>query len=257
MRNKAIIFDLDGTAVDSPIHNLPSERLVGAVAALQEDYWMCAATGRGWSYGKEVWQALKLVDPCVIAAGTQICNPQTGEILWQKNMEGADAQKAIEIFRQYPELAMLCNDYTLEYYLNKSLRVKDCVFPEEIFFLELIDLPEEEAIGIAEEIRQIKGLACIVPVGQHNPPHRDVHVVNAGATKEQAIAELLKMIGVGKENSVGVGDGGNDIHLFNAVGKKIAMGNAVAELKDVADQVIGSVKEDGLAEYLEGLARQS
>lgn len=253
MRNRAIIFDLDGTAVDSPAHNLPSERLVAAVTARQKDYWMCAATGRGWSYGKEVWQALKLTDPCVIAAGTQICNPQTGEMLWQKNMEPDGAKKVIEIFRQYPGAAMLCNDYTLDDYLSKNFRVKDYVFPEKIFFLELVDLPEGEARGIAGEIRKIGGITCIVPVGQHDKTHRDIHVVNAGATKEQAIAELLKIIGVAKENTTGIGDAANDLHLFKAVGTKIAMGNAVAEMKSVADQVIGSVKEDGLAEYLEGL----
>lgn len=253
MRSRAIIFDLDGTAVDSPTDNLPSERLVAAVAALQSDYWMCAATGRGWSYGKDVLRALKLQDPCVIAGGTQICNPQTGEIVWQKNMERGDADKVLEIFRHYPNEAMLWNDYTLEDYLNKNYRVKDTVVTGEVFFLELIDQPEEVAREIARQIGKIKGVTCITPVGQHNPAHRDIHVVNAQATKEQAIAELLQIIGVEKQNTIGVGDAINDVHLFNAVGKKIAMGNAVVELKATADQVIGSVKEDGLAEYLERL----
>ncbi|PIR98926.1 hypothetical protein COT87_02235 [Candidatus Collierbacteria bacterium CG10_big_fil_rev_8_21_14_0_10_44_9] len=254
MRKKAIIFDLDGTAVDSPIHNLPSERLVRAVVALQKDYWMCAATGRGWSCGKDVLRALRLKDPCVIAAGTQICNPQTGEILWQKNMDAADAKRVIEIFREYPESHMLCNDYSLDDYLSKNFRVKDYVFPETVFFLELIDLPENVVQVIAEKIRKIEGLACIAPIGQHNSAHRDIHVINVDATKEQAIAEILKMMGVERNNTVGIGDGGNDIHLFNAVGKRVAIGNAIEKLKGLADLVIRSVQDDGLAEYFESLS---
>lgn len=253
MRNKAIIFDLDGTAVDSPIHNLPSERLVRAVGALQKDYWMCAATGRGWSYGKDVLHALKLEDPCVIAGGTQICNPRTGEILWQKNMEMSDVEKVLEIFRRYPEEAMLFNDYTLDDYLSKNFKVKDCVVGGDVFFLELVDLPEELARNIAGELKKIKGVACIVPVGQHNKAHLDIHAINALATKEQAIGELLKIIGVEKENSTGVGDASNDLDLFSAVGDRVAMDNAVAELKMRADNVIGSIKDDGLATYLESL----
>ena len=71
--------------------------------------------------------------------------------------------------------------------------------------------------------------------------------------KEHAIAKLLKILSVEKDRSVGVGDGYNDVHLFNAVGYKVAMGNAVPELKARADIIIGSVKEDGLAQYLKTL----
>ncbi len=67
--------------------------------------------------------------------------------------------------------------------------------------------------------------------------------------------ELLDRLGVAKQNAIGIGDGHNDIHLFNAVGTKVAMGNAVAELQSVAEQVIGSVKEDGLAAYFETLKK--
>jgi peptidyl-prolyl cis-trans isomerase B (cyclophilin B) len=50
-----------------------------------------------------------------------------------------------------------------------------------------------------------------------------------------------------------VGDGHNDIELFRAVGRKIAMGNAVPELKEAADEVIGDIAQDSFAEFLEGI----
>ena len=82
---------------------------------------------------------------------------------------------------------------------------------------------------------------------------KDIHVTNRSATKEHAIAELLKILNIKQENTVGVGDGHNDIHLFNAVSNKVAMGNAVDELKAASDEVIGLVTDDGFAEYLERL----
>lgn len=71
------------------------------------------------------------------------------------------------------------------------------------------------------------------------------------ATKEHAIAEVLTSLGISKEDAIGVGDGDNDLHLFSAVGYKVAMGNAGPNLKVAADWIAPSVDEDGLAEVIE------
>jgi hydroxymethylpyrimidine pyrophosphatase-like HAD family hydrolase len=59
------------------------------------------------------------------------------------------------------------------------------------------------------------------------------------------------MLGVKYEEIIGVGDSYNDYSLLMASGLKVAMGNAVKELKDVADYIAPSVDEDGLAEVIE------
>jgi hypothetical protein len=79
----------------------------------------------------------------------------------------------------------------------------------------------------------------------------DIHITHREGTKEQAIAQLLKLIHVARDRAVGVGDGDNDIYLFNAVGKRIAMRNATDRLKSLADEVCESVDNDGLAEVIE------
>lgn len=81
----------------------------------------------------------------------------------------------------------------------------------------------------------------------------DIHITNRNATKEHAIKKLLKIVNIDRENTIGVGDGHNDIHLFNAVNHKVAMGNAVNELKVASDEVISNVDEEGFAQYLESL----
>jgi hydroxymethylpyrimidine pyrophosphatase-like HAD family hydrolase len=47
MKNKAIIFDIDGTAIDSPSQKIPSDRLIKAVRQIETEYFVCAATGSG------------------------------------------------------------------------------------------------------------------------------------------------------------------------------------------------------------------
>ena len=249
---KIIIIDLDGTAVDSPQQKLPSDRLVAAANKLHENYHISAATGRVWTFAEPVLRGLKLVDPCIISAGTQICNPVTGEILWQKVISDDSLSRVIEIFKQYPDWKLLHNDGTEDDYFFGGVYPEKFENEEPVYFLEQVFVPDEIAIEIHRKLSEVDGVTCVMVTAQ-KPGTRDLHVINSGATKEQAIEELLKLLDIEKEDSIGIGDGHNDLHLFNAVGRKIAMGNAVDDLKNNADEVIGSVKEDGLASFFEKL----
>jgi hydroxymethylpyrimidine pyrophosphatase-like HAD family hydrolase len=50
---------------------------------------------------------------------------------------------------------------------------------------------------------------------------------------------------------IGVGDGYNDFPLLEACGLKVAMGNALEDLKGIADYIAPSVDEDGVANVIE------
>lgn len=252
MRQQAIVFDLDGTAVDSPERKLPSNQLINIIDQLKVKYFFCAATGRVWSFAKPVLEGLHLVDPSIISSGTQICNPVTGKILWQKVLEEEALRKVIALFKQNPEYKLLYNDGTEDDYFHGGLYPKDFIAKEPVYFLEQVFVPGKIAQKIYLKLNDVEGVTCVMVVAQ-KPGCRDLHIVNSSATKEHSIAELLKLLGVTRENAIGIGDGHNDIHLFNAVDYKVAMGNAVPELKQMADKVIGSVKNDGMVEYLRSL----
>lgn len=70
------------------------------------------------------------------------------------------------------------------------------------------------------------------------------------ATKELAIQEACIACGIRKEEITAFGDDYADIGMLTLCGKGIAMGNAVEEVKEKADLVIGSNEEDGIAAYL-------
>ncbi len=249
MKERAIIFDLDGTAIDSPQQKMPSAKLVDAIAQLEDTYYLSSATGRVWSFAKHVLQGMDLIDPCIISAGTQICNPTTGEILWQKVIPEESLKEALSVLQQYPDYKLLHNDTTEDDYFHGGVSPQDFRAKEPVYFLEQVFVPDAIALEVQEKLSKIDGITCVMVIAQ-KPGTRDLHVLNAGATKEHAVAELLRILKVEKENSIGIGDSHNDIHLFNAVGYKVAVGNAIPELKSVADKIIGSVKEDGMADYL-------
>jgi len=249
MSKKAIIFDLDGTAVNSPVQKLPPGSLIQQIQSLKDQYYFCAATGRVWSFARPVLQSLRLTDPCIISAGTQICNPSTGEVLWQKNLEQESLNRAISVFKNYPDWKLLHNDGTEDDYFNGGVFPNEFANTEPVYFLEQVFVPDKTAKEIYAKLTQIEEIAAVMVVSQ-KPGCRDIHVINASATKEHAVAELLKILSVDQQDSIGVGDGYNDMHLFNAVNYKVAMGNAVPELAAQADVTIGSVTQDGLAQYL-------
>lgn len=254
MKTESIIFDLDGTAIDSPIQKLPSDRLVAAIDELRQKYFLCAATGRCWTFAKDVIQGLNLEDLCIISGGTQICDPKTGEVVWQKDITPQALEEVIKVFSENGEQKLIYNDYTEDDYFNGGILPRDFDVSQRVNWLSQSFVPDDLAIKLHDKLGQIEGVTCVMVVSQ-KPGCRDLHIVNAEATKEHAITELLERIGVKKENSIGIGDGHNDIHLFNSVATKVAMGNAVDDLKKVADITIGSVKNEGLAEYFEQLEK--
>lgn len=252
MKDKVIIIDLDGTAIDSPDQKLASQRLKIAIKSLKDKYYICAATGRSWTFAKDLLTDLQLVDPCIISGGTRICLPRTGEIIWQQNIEPNIVSAIWQIMMDNPQYKVLCNDYSEEDYLSERFSVNNFVLPKEIYFLEETFVPEKEALILQEKFSHLPNVTCTMVVAQR-VGYRDLHITHAQATKEHAIAVLLEKLLLQRVDSIGIGDGNNDLHLFAGVGYKVAMGNAVADLKKNADLVIGDVKQDGLAEYFETL----
>lgn len=82
-----------------------------------------------------------------------------------------------------------------------------------------------------------------------------IEFMNKDVSKGKALKEIMRKLGVERGEVVAIGDGGNDIPMMMEAGMGIAMGNALDEVKEVADYVVGSNEEDGVAEAIEILIR--
>ncbi len=71
-----------------------------------------------------------------------------------------------------------------------------------------------------------------------------------GIDKAKALDTVLAPMGYTQEQMIGFGDGMNDLSMVRYAGIGVAMGNAVSELKDVAQYITASNDEDGIAEAL-------
>lgn len=248
----AIIFDLDNTAIPGVVDGMPSTRLIDVVKRYRETVKLCAATGRSWPHAKPVIEALGLKLPCIINGGTVIIDPQKAAILWQELLSLETAQHILAVAQKYPYRVSYSAD--LQVTTVQDAQHISITAPINTFYI--LDFPPDapEISQITAELDQIPGITVTKAGSWYVPDGIDLHVTSSQATKEHAVTELSKMLNVSKEKIAGVGDGFNDLHLFNAVGHKVAMGNAVSELKAEADEVVASREEDGLADFIEAAA---
>lgn len=71
-----------------------------------------------------------------------------------------------------------------------------------------------------------------------------------GVTKENAIMKVCSACSIIPENIIAFGDDFADIGMLKLCGKGIAMGNAIQDVKQIADTVIGTNDKEGIADYL-------
>ena len=74
-----------------------------------------------------------------------------------------------------------------------------------------------------------------------------------GVTKENAIHIVCDSCQIGLTDVIAFGDDYADIEMLKMAGIGVAMGNAIPEVKEIADLVIGANDDDGIAAYLNQL----
>lgn len=70
------------------------------------------------------------------------------------------------------------------------------------------------------------------------------------AGKVQAIRELAKILNISLSDIAAFGDDINDMEMLKMCGVGVAVANAVADVRDIADSVTLSNDEDGVAEWI-------
>ena len=71
------------------------------------------------------------------------------------------------------------------------------------------------------------------------------------ANKGAALCELAKLLGIPPAEIAVIGDGGNDVAMFERGGLSIAMGNAAPQVQRAADFVTDPNSQDGFAKAVE------
>ncbi len=110
------------------------------------------------------------------------------------------------------------------------MRWLDHTPPELAFAVRELELP-----GVAWHVDHTEAWLTAVP---------------QDTTKGTALEELRKQLGISAEDTLAIGDGTNDLEMLKWAALGIAMGQAPAVVQAAADEVTGTVLEDGAVQAL-------
>ncbi len=249
MHNKPhlYIFDLDGTAIASNEHALPSDKLAQITSSYSDSVRFSVATGRSWLHAKNVIKKLKITTPCIISGGTQIIAPGSDKIIWQCSIRQTSLSHLIKIGQAYDKkMAYVDGTSTSE-----PLRAKELAHLKTANTVYMFGILEHELEQVLATINQEQDIKAVATNSWLDPSVIDLHITSANATKGHAVSKLLELTEIDRVDSTSIGDGYNDIDLIESTNTGIAMGNAEEELKQRACRVIDTVENDGLALFLE------
>ncbi|MFC1626639.1 HAD family hydrolase [Patescibacteria group bacterium] len=245
MKYKAIILDLDGTTVMPGEKNLPSSRVMTAITRAKKKIHVCVATGRPFFSAQPLIDHLGLVEPSIIYNGVQIYDTKHKKMIVEFQLD-IHVLKHIENIVKEQHISEI---YFFDGIKEKLLNIKK--LPKKVLGIYLPKVEPNIAHLLAEKLKR-----SISSINVHITPSWTkgllaVDITSKAASKQHGVSKVSELLNIKKEELIGVGDSYNDFPLLMACGLKVAMGNAVKELKDIADFIAPSVDDDGVAVVIE------
>ena len=262
---RLLALDLDGTVLTPDLRM--SERTVTAVAAAQaRGVRVVIATGRMYRSTLRYGQMLHLPGPLICYQGGYIREMPArdgtpGELLVHRQMPAEAARAAIAWSR----------DHGLDPHLNIGDRLligrgpdvtsdyerMAGVGPEYVSdLIAAIDGPVTKVLavgapGLPDEVLAAARLMFDGRLEATVSHPEYLEFTPLGVTKGSGVAFLADRLGIPMSAVMAVGDQSNDLEMLRDAGLGVAMGDAPAGVRAAADEVTGTVADDGAAEAIE------
>jgi Cof subfamily protein (haloacid dehalogenase superfamily) len=266
MKYKLLVVDVDGTLVDKNGQISPVD--VEAVAQVKaRGVKIALSTGRVIRTTQRIIDELSLDGYHIYYDGAVVYDPAKKDEIYCRQIKPETIKRAIEFSRAndiYLELyttekffagkANWSDDVHRHYFgIDPVIADLDAICScERIVKAELISHSPKEDAEVAMFKKAFNGSLRFSSA--HSPAHPDIefiNIVDPGVSKGEALRFLIGYLGIKKDEVIAIGDGFNDIPLFEAAGTKVAMGNAFDELKKLADYITLDVGNGGVAKAVE------
>ncbi len=264
MAYKAVISDFDGTLVGEQV--AVTKHLKEKIVRLRKKGLIFSiATGRGLQ--DDIFTAatryLELTAPQIIHGGARIVEPISNKILWQENISDDEALELIKLLTDYSIPFIVKKDeffYTLDglrdfsydyTYDFRKLKINDVADIPKIDInarSAKLDLPTAMNLGHFLAKRFENTLFTMV---KDDNGRYGFDITSKKASKKTAFIKFCEMLDLYPDEVVVIGDNYNDLPILKEAGLKIAMGNAPAELKKIADYITHIQEENGVGHVLD------
>lgn len=249
MTKAVVFFDLDGTLLNQ--HSVLSPEIVSALDELKRnDILSVIATGRTEFEVKEKVPS-HLIDTYITMNGAFVSNNAT--TLYSSRFDKPTCKALKEFTNQqndvlafYNEQEIFCTGYNKTLYdhfaySNAKLPTIDADgFNHKNVNMFLV-LAQGNDSSYAENFPNLSFM--------RNTPF-SMDVVHKNISKGTGVQIVKEKLSLETVDTYCFGDGLNDLSMFHACDKRIAMGNAQSELKKQADFITKSHTEDGIIQGL-------
>ncbi len=253
-RPKLVALDVDGTLVDGANVMTPAVReTVRAIRTSGVE--TVITTGRAIPGVLNTAALLGFDDAYAIASnGALVFTFTPVELLQTVTFDASEAVR--RVLERVPDVLVAVEEIGVGYRLNKpfpdgEINGTMTVEPVEALIAEPVtrvvirapDHSQEEFATLVEDL----GLA---DTNYYIGYTAWLDLAPEGVSKASGLTYLCDRLGINSADVLAVGDGNNDIEMLKWAGLGVAMGHAPSALLEVADEVTGSIDEDGLVDVL-------
>ena len=261
------VSDLDGTLFDSSGH-LPEFTVDTLNSLIADGLNFTVATARSISSAGKLLDELKLKIPAVMMNGVFLTDVSKKEQVYVNRFDQALAKSVIDVFikngrppivfsfnGEYieAEFTELKNDYERRFVAKRQElyrrfdRVDRYTLNGNVVYINGID-DKETMQKIADELEKVDGVKFAHYLDTYSGDKYFVEVFIEAAGKWNSIKRLKSEYGF--DRVVVFGDNANDVEMMLNADEAIAVGNALPPALEVADAVIDTNDNDGVAKYL-------
>ena len=252
---KAAFFDLDGTLVPYGEPGMTAQLRADLFELRRRGIMIILATGRGKHDLKNIGMLGDVEFDSYITYNGYCCYDNDG--VYRSNpMNQSDLEAACAVLRENPQIVAIIEGENGNFFtrmddeiLEKYKDISPKAYPVR---------PPEDSIGEAvyqvvpfiERGREDLFLSVMPGCKATRWSEYATDVIPKGDGKADGIRAALERYDLKAEEVISFGDGENDIPMLEIAGIGVAMGNAKQMVKDSADYVTLSVRDDGVSAAL-------
>lgn len=266
---RLIALDLDGTLLDS--RKCLSQRNYAVLQeCMRRGIEIVPCTGRIWQGVPDSVRLMPGIHYAITINGAVVEQVETGEILDERKFPLETALEILELAKSFDTMYDAyagglafgearfmdhMDRYGIPSQLQSMVRSTRQVVPDVMAKVRELNCPVEKINyffgDLEERMRARKALEQREDLVISASFPYNLELNTPGATKGEAIQRLAKHLGLSGEQTMGFGDGENDVTTMTMSGFGIAMSNGMEVVKQAADYITLSNDEDGVAVAIE------
>ena len=268
---RLIALDLDGTLLDSQ-KRLSRRNEEVLKECIRRGIYIVPCSGRIWCGMPDFIRDFPGIRSAITVNGAVIEDVQEHVVLDERKLKCEQAAEILKLAKQFDTMYdayvegrgvgesrfLKCMErYGVSPKLQKMIRSTRDMVPDVAEKIESLGKPVEKINYFfgdqAERQRAREALLARgdVLVSSSFPNNLEINAL--GASKGEAICRLADHLGLKQEQTMGFGDGENDITMMTMTGIGVAMKNGMEHLKEKADYMTLTNDEDGVADAIEKL----